>query len=299
MFPRTQLTPVWYREGYGFHLSRSLLAMALIGNKNTDFGPWLMSTATICHHSRWSAGPAKKWMKSDSIVRAIIKLYTQSVHYHQPSLVNFFLWDDYDFLPSDSDIAQALYEIGHRHSLLYFHEVRIILVLIVLVVTFLVYGLTATKRISTTVAGVIYFYPSLILSFFERPYLHLIPLNLVLLVGWPFVGLKRFLLSLQLIAIIISPIFLFGLALRMGSACQFRSPDRFMCNALLPQFKYTGYSPLRLFRRSKDSSIPLQEGAIVHSRFQYKHHLSRLRQKWVRAFLRASLPRTFPRGLRP
>ncbi|KAH8430809.1 uncharacterized protein LDX57_008471 [Aspergillus melleus] len=261
IFPNTQVTPLWYREGYSFYRSRSLLAMALIGNKNTDFGPWLMSTPTICHHSRWSEEAEKKWSQPNSIAQATTKLYEKTIPSHQPSLVNFFFYDDYDFLPSDSEIARTLYEMGHRHSLLYFHEVRIILILIALAVPFLVYTMIVLRRITVTVAGVILFYPSLVLSLFERPYLHLVPLNLFMLVGWPFASrpfIQITLLVLYWLGYVFSFIFLCGLANRMLQTGQLRSTDRFLCNALLPQFEYTGYSPLRLFRRPKNREFPLE-----------------------------------------
>ncbi|KAL2817426.1 hypothetical protein BDW59DRAFT_165941 [Aspergillus cavernicola] len=247
MFPHTQVTPRWYRVGYGFHQSRSLMTMALIGDRHLELGPWSLTTAVICQWATWSE--EAEWLQSDSIAHATTEFYTKAVSCHQPSLVDIFLWDDYDFVPEDSAIAKSLHEIGHRHSLLYFLEIRAAICLLAVALPIAIFALGQLSLFSTTVSGAIILYPSLVLASLEKPYIPLLFLNVAMGAGWAFIPGNTAQTTL-VIFMWLGPLLAFSVLFGM---CIFApDPDdfaraRWLCTALLPGFSYTGYSPARAF----------------------------------------------------
>ncbi|KAL4744955.1 hypothetical protein BDW72DRAFT_187619 [Aspergillus terricola var. indicus] len=271
LFPNTKATPIWYREGYGFHRSRSLLAMALIRNRHWQFwGPWSLTTATISHFENWSSEAKAKWEQPDSLARVTADYYTKVVPRHEPSLVNFFLWDDYDLLPSGSPIASALYNMGHRHSLLHFYDVRAILVFIVwFTPLFIIFGFRLLLRVklSLTLCGVVLLYPSIILASFEKPYAHFLLVNTFILVVWPLLREWpwRIFQGLAMLALVgtsvLPPAFVIASIPTMVKNGLLWPKERYLFNALIRQVEYTGYSPLRLFarvRRGQEQACELE-----------------------------------------
>lgn len=62
--------------------------------------------------------------RMDSTIRLVLKMYEETVSEHRPSLIDVFVWNDFDILPPI--YAGTLFDIGYRHSFLYFVEIRIL-----------------------------------------------------------------------------------------------------------------------------------------------------------------------------
>ncbi|KAL4902285.1 hypothetical protein BDW74DRAFT_180786 [Aspergillus multicolor] len=261
LFPNVKVTPIWYRVGFGFHRSRSLLATAVLGSQSIDlWGPYSLSTATVSHFATWS-----KDKDTDPLAQMTMDYYVNAVTQHEPSLTDFFLFDDYDLVPSGTIIGKRLYEMGHRHSLLYFYDVRAALILVVWLTPFaVIVGLWLFHaRAPASICGILLLYPSLLLSCFEKPYARFLMVNITIMVGWPFLYAwpwnaiqKMTLFFLIAASIFLSPFLLIVYISAMGTRGLLYPKERYLCNALIRQVEYTGYSPLRLFRTLSPEKEP-------------------------------------------
>ncbi|KAL2837790.1 hypothetical protein BJY01DRAFT_251300 [Aspergillus pseudoustus] len=242
--------------------------MSLIGGIRFAFGPWTLGTVNLCHWIHWAKAETE-WTRPGSVAQLTITHYTQSVKAHKPSLQNLFLMDDYDFFSIGSKEATTLYNIGHRHSLLYFNEIRLGIAFFAIAFLTFSFTLGVCEIIPPTISGALILYPSLLLSCLENPYLWCWLLLIAMGVGWPFVMENSNQLAVLAVLSICPFLMAFSFLIIVTAAgvkgLQLFPDEKFLVNALAGQAEYTGYSlkPARIWEAAMQSFNGHGRGAKV------------------------------------
>ena len=142
-FDRTGVYPEWRWTSLLPHRSRSLLSLAATSPYTiSETKLWYIATSfywgtakihpfACCRFKKTfnscricASNDSSRHCRMDSTIKMVLNMYEQTVVEHRPSLIDIFLWNDYDLLPES--YADILFEIGYRHSFFYFAEIRII-----------------------------------------------------------------------------------------------------------------------------------------------------------------------------
>jgi hypothetical protein len=140
-FRDTDVAPRWRWASIVPHRSRSLLSLVITAPYTiSEIKLWYIATsfywgsAQTSHPfqcrgvegscSRHSLDDFLQHCRMDSVVKQALGIYEHRVTKHSPSLIDVFIWNDYDLLPPA--YSDTLFDLGYRHSFLYFVELRIL-----------------------------------------------------------------------------------------------------------------------------------------------------------------------------
>jgi hypothetical protein len=274
LFPDARITSQ-FKYGNPHCESQSLLAFSIAGNEGRH--AWWQSSlcgqVPTCHFASHKS-PSDERIK---MITETLNLYERTVGTHKPTLRDLFLWNEYSLLPSDHALAKRLHKLGFRHSALSFIEVRILGQLFLFAILFMGclavnrgvspnfdeegkphWGLEAQWLWLAYLAGGIPLYASLLLSFFERPYLfeRLVVVGvglgyLVILLKRPHNVVHILLAFFHLLAAILA--FLWCLRLHA-----FSTWDQSLKDVLFGHITYTGYLPRQYLQGFQRQFSPTQ-----------------------------------------
>lgn len=138
-FPEADVSPRWRWTSILPHRSRSLLSLAITAPYTITEGKlWFIATSFYwesaktlhpfqccgCSCSLNSFHDLPQHCRMDTPIKKVLGIYECTKRRHKPSFIDVFLWNDYDLLPST--YADTLFNLGYRHSFLYFVELRIV-----------------------------------------------------------------------------------------------------------------------------------------------------------------------------